>query len=148
MIERLLSTVLEERFEEEDLKDCFIVDIVIKPHDRFEVYIDSDSHLSLERCQKVSRYLERKIEENEWAGEKYVLEVSSPGLDRPLKLARQYKKNVGRTVKITTKDDEVLTGVLEAVADSGISLNRNGKSTKLEFDDIKKTLVQVSFKKK
>ena len=95
MIEKLLSEVLEQRFREEDLNDCFLVDVVEKKNDRIEVYIESDATLTIDTCKKVSRYLEKQIEEHKWLGEKYTLDVSSPGVDNPLKLVRQYKKNVG-----------------------------------------------------
>lgn len=147
MIERLLSGALEERFKQEDLEDCYVVDISVGPHDRFTVYIDSDSHFSLGRCKTVSRYLERLIEENNWAGEKYVLEVSSPGLDRPLKLKRQYNKNLGRRLVIQTNEGEKFEGLLTAVDDDVITVKIDDKIEKqLNFNEIDKAKVLASFK--
>ncbi len=111
------------------------------------------------KCQKVSRYLESYIDEGNWLGEKYTLEVSSPGLSKPLKLKRQYKKNIGRQLDVTLEDGTGKIGELKAVAESSITLEeqvvvKEGKKkkkmvvqTELPFDKIKKTLVVISFKK-
>ncbi len=147
MIERLLSEALEKRFQEEDLKDCFLVDIVTKKDSKVEVYIDSDSSLSLDTCRIVSRYLENLIEENNWLGEKYTLEVSSPGLDRPLSLLRQYVKNIGRKIRVTKEDGSKIEGKLTAATPDKIEVEINStKETSIKFDDIKTAKILVSFK--
>jgi len=85
-----------------------------------------------------------------------VLEVSSPGLEHPLKLNRQYKKNIGRQVKVTLQDDNQKTGELLSVDDTYILIGEIIKEkgskkaeiqeVKIPFSDIKKTNVLVSFK--
>jgi len=147
MIERLLSQALSTRFEENDLLDCFLVVINVGKYDRVQVFIDSDSHLTLERCRKVSRYLEKQIEEKGWLGEKYTLEVSSPGLDRPLKLKRQYYKNIGRKIEITTNDGSSIKGILTAVDDNKIGIVDDlTKNIEVEFKNIDQAKILASFK--
>lgn len=147
MIEKLLSEVLEQRFREEDLNDCFLVDVVAKKNDRIEVYIESDATLTIDTCKKVSRYLEKQIEEHKWLGEKYTLDVSSPGVDNPLKLVRQYKKNVGRTIRIEDNDDVVIEGKLVYADDTKISVEPDKKPIEDRLiENIKKAIILVSFK--
>ena len=147
MIERLLSEALVERFKEEDLDDCFLVEIEIKQNDRVEVYIDSDSSLPIEKCRKTSRYLEKLIEENGWLGERYTLEVSSPGLDRPLKLMRQYLKNIGRKIRVISTDDTKIEGKLKMVADNSLSVQKSDNNeVEIPFENIKTAKILVSFK--
>ena len=147
MIERLLSEALKEKFLEEEMADCYLVEIVTKKNDKVEVYIDSDGSLPIKKCQKVSRFLEKKIEENNWLGEKYTLEVSSPGVGRPLKLKRQYVKNVGRRIKITNEEDEVTEGKLINVEEDLIKVEEgNGKIKEFQMQQIKTAKILVSFK--
>lgn len=147
MIERLLSEVLEQRFQEEDLKDCFLVDIVISKNDRVEVFIESDSTLTIDTCRVVSRFLEKKIEENNWLGEKYTLDVSSPGLDNPLKLVRQYIKNVGRNIKVVDQHDQITEGKLIYADEELIRIEQDKSSVaEVKMENIKKAIILISFK--
>ncbi len=74
----------------------FLVDVRIKPTNNVKVFIDGDQGISIEKCVQYNRALYKKLEESEFfpTGD-FSLEVSSPGLDEPLKLLRQYKKNIG-----------------------------------------------------
>jgi ribosome maturation factor RimP len=83
----------------------------------------------------------------------FSLEVSSPGIDEPLKLHRQYVKNTGRQVEITRNEGDVLTGLLKAVSETDITLlvesGKNKKKTTTEhiipFSNIKTTRIQIVF---
>jgi len=99
--------------------------------------LDSDSNMDFTKCRKLSRYLEEHIDENQWMGEKYVLEVSSPG-DRPLKFPRQYKKNIGRTLEVLTNEDEKINGVIVEVNEEQVVLEykvriKEGKKKRTEM---------------
>ncbi|WKN45082.1 ribosome assembly cofactor RimP [Tunicatimonas pelagia] len=120
------------------------------------VHIDGDEGVSIDSCAEVSRALANWLEEEALISGKYTLEVSSPGLDQPLKLHRQYQKNVGRTVKVLTQDSRTIQGVLREVSDDAIELESVAKSKKkkksepaqhvqIPFDQIKKTNVLVTF---
>jgi len=156
LIERKLENLLLEKFKEEEFADCYVVEIQ-QNNTKVNVFIDSDSNMNFVKCRKISRYLEEHIDENKWLGEKYVLNVSSPGVDRPLKFVRQYKKNIGRKVEVTPKGEKPIKGTLVEVDEEGILIEekkrvKEGKKkvnkiiqTKFAFDDIKKTVVKISF---
>ncbi len=99
--ERIAQLLDEKYTTDEAFADCFTVDIEIKPGQKLYVFADSDSGMTFEKCQKLSRYLEQHLDTNGWLGETYVLEVSSPGVMRPLQFARQYPRNIGRTLEVT-----------------------------------------------
>ena len=87
--------------------DCFLVSFKVKPTNNYKIFLDSDSGLTLEKCLKVNRQLRRSIEEvGIYPEGDFSLEVSSPGVDAPLKLHRQYLKNIGRSLEIELIDEE------------------------------------------
>ena len=134
--------------------DMFLVEIKIKPTNNIKVFIDSDSGLPIERCIKVNRALYKQMEELAMFPDgDFSLEVSSPGLDEPLKLFRQYKKNIGRNVEIITKEGQQKEGKLIEVTEDGIIVEETkGKNKKKEvinhtflFDHIKTTKIKAVF---
>ena len=160
MLEEKINSLLEEKYKEPEFSDCFTVDVRMSAAKKLEVFVDSDSTMNFRKCQRISRYLEGIIEENNWLGEKYILEVSSPGIDRPLKFVRQYIKNIGRELNLKLKDGEKKTGKLIAVEDAGIVLEqelriKEGKKKKtvveqttFSLDNIAEAKVKISFKAK
>lgn len=158
MVERKIEKLLLEKFEEEEFADCFIVE-VLQNNKKLEIFIDADSNIDFTKCRKISRYLEEHIDENQWMGEKYILEVSSPGASRPLKFPRQYKKNIGRDIEILTTDDEKLSGKIIETDETGIVIEykvriKEGKKKRteivkqaIEFEKIKKAKIRFSFSK-
>lgn len=151
MIEEKIKDWCLQQFAEEDWKDCFLVEVKYVPAaNKLLVYVDSDDALTLKKCQKLSRFLEGNIEENGLLGEKYTLDVSSPGLDRPLINKRQYIKNVGRTLCITTAEAKKIEADLVAVNDEGLSLTKKIKKEEqnifISYDDIEEIKVVIKFK--
>ena len=156
-MEETITNLLDTYFAtEEDFTDCFVVD-VNHSNKRLEVFVDSDSGMTFGKCQRISRYLEGYLDEEKPLGEEYVLDVSSPGVDRPLKFYRQYVKNVGRTLEVTTTDGDTYTGQLKAATPTEVILEakrriKEGKRKKtvveditLATDAIKKSIVKISF---
>jgi len=134
--------------------DIFLVSIKIKPTNNFKIYLDADSGLGIEKCIKINRALYRIMEEmGMYPDGDFSLEVSSPGLDEPLKLLRQYQKNVGREVEVITNDEVKSAGKLVEVTEEKITLAyTEGKGKKaalitkdILFTDIKQTKVQIRF---
>lgn len=132
----------------------FLVDIRIKPTNNIKVFIDADEGIVLSTLIEYNRKLYKILEESGlFPADDFSLEVSSPGLDEPLKKRRQYKKNVGRYVHITRNDGSVLEGkLLEASEDGIIIETESGKGKKKEtkqetvlFTEIKTTKIQVKF---
>ena len=88
----------------------FLVEVRIKPTNNIKVFIDADEGVILSDLIEYNRKLYKQLEESElFPNGDFSLEVSSPGLDEPLKLFRQYKKNIGRFVEITLKDSVKVT---------------------------------------
>ncbi len=132
----------------------FPVEVKIGPAYHIRVFLDGDSGISIEKCVQYSRALYKKIEEaGLFPGGDFSLEVSSPGLDEPLKLLRQYTKNIGRLVEIVLQDGSKKEGRLVEVSEDGIIVEETkGKNKKKEvinhtflFIHIKTTKIQVVF---
>ncbi len=98
-----ITRLLEEKYSTDEVfADCFTVSVEMKPGQKLYVFADSDSGMTFEKCQKLSRYLESHIDSNGWLGEKYLLEVSSPGIGRPFQFLRQYNNN-SRTLAVISQ---------------------------------------------
>ena len=132
----------------------FPVDVKIKPGNNIKVYLDGDSGISIEKCVQYNRALYKKIEEARiFPDGDFSLEISSPGLDEPLKLLRQYKKNLGRLVEVVLTDGSKVEGRLTEATEDGIVVEVvKGKNKKQElvshsflFTNIKTTKIQVVF---
>lgn len=157
-METKIYDLLEEKFAEEEFTDCFLIELKLHANHKLEVFIDSDTGVTFDRCQKISRYLEAHLDEEGWLGDSYTLEVSSPGVSRPLQLPRQYPKHIGRKLKVRMEDGSELEGpLLEVTADHIVLEHRvvqvEGKkkkhikvSSEIPYSAIKGALVQVSFK--
>jgi ribosome maturation factor RimP len=132
----------------------FLVDIRIKPTNNIKVFVDADEGMPLSGLVQYNRALYKALEESGmYPDGNFSLEVSSPGLDEPLKLVRQYKKNIGRYLDIQMLDGSTKEGKLLETTEDGILLEtEKGKGKKREvsqetilFTDIKITKVQVKF---
>jgi len=157
LIENKIVKLLEERFLQDDLNDCFIIEIKeSQKGSKLEVFLESDSGLNFNKCRIISRYLEAAIEEQQLLPEKYILEVSSPGIGEPLKFFRQYKNNLGRMIEVLYGDEEKVKGRLEKVEEKTISVMEivkgphKGKvkelgTKEIPFEHITKAKIKVSF---
>jgi len=157
VISAQLTKLLEEKFQEEEFGDCFIIEIKSLPNKRVEIYVDSDSGITFKKCQQLSRHLEAEIDEKGWLGEKYTLEVSSPGITRPLIFFRQYPRNIGRKLEVKQIEGETKIGTLIEVNETQITLEskqriKEGKKKKtvivqdiIPFNNIKETKVKITF---
>ena len=134
--------------------EIFLVEIRIKPTNNVKVFLDSDNGMSLDKLIQYNRKLYKDLEENSFfPGGDFSLEVSSPGLDEPLKLRRQDLKNIGRGVEVTRIDGEKNEGKLLQVGETEIVVEEEkGKGKKKElvqhtipFDNIKSTKIQIKF---
>jgi ribosome maturation factor RimP len=118
------------------------------------VWLDGDTGVSIEKCAEVSRWLGKRIEDDQIIETAYTLEVSSPGIDQPLKLYRQYKQHLGRNLKVTLAGGVTRTGKLEEVKENSIVLTETTKGkkkentnpvTEIDTKDIEKAFVLISF---
>src|SRR5690606_30066500 len=91
-------------------RNIYLVDVVVSPGNRIRIEIDRDEGLSVNDCAFVSRFIEQNLDREQ---EDFEIQVSSPGLDQPFKILRQYRKNIGRKVEVVTKNGEKINGVLK-----------------------------------
>jgi len=134
--------------------ELFLVEVKIKPTNNIKVFIDGNQGVSIERLVQYNRRLYKELEEEVmYPGGDFSLEVSSPGLDEPLKLHRQYLKNIGRFVEVTNAEGTKIEGKLLGADESVITVEeQKGKGKKMElvqhtipFDTIKTTKIQIKF---
>lgn len=134
----------------------FVVEVTIKPTNNLKVFVDGDQGVNIEFISNLNRTLRKQLDELGLFPEgDYSLEVSSPGIGKPLKLFRQYPKNVGREVLITLLDGSSVEGVLKSVSEQELVLEQliKGQHKKdnqikdlvLSFDKIKSTIVEIKF---
>ena len=145
---QLIGKLLEEE------QAYFLVSVNIRPINNISVFIDGDEGVTIEKCVKLNRMLYKQIVENElFADGTFSLEVSSPGVDEPLKLKRQYIKNIGRFLEVDTIEGNHFEGKLLLADESAIELEEErGKGKKkelikhfLQYDHIKQAIVKVIF---
>jgi ribosome maturation factor RimP len=147
-----------KKVAESHLKDesHFVVDVIVSLRNnpkKLLVILDGDKGISIDDCAELSRNLSNALDETNLVEGAFVLEVSTPGLDQPLKSKRQYVKNVGRNVKVKTKVNSVegkLSNVtentIELIQTIGTGKKKEEKALEVAFEDIEKTFVLVSFK--
>lgn len=140
-------------------QDLFIVDVAVSDtpvRPKITVLADGEQGITIDQCAAISRRINKQIEE--MLGEEeasYVLEVSSPGLDFPLTQPQQFKRNLGRSLKLKLQDGTEKTGKLEDVTETGLGLleevKQKGKKAtyvpvQIPYGDIVKANVVISFK--
>jgi len=149
-VQELLDRALMER------PHLFLIDLLIKDANKISVVLDGDNGVSLQDCIDVSRSIEVKLDREE---QDFSLEVASAGLSSPLKFVRQYKKNLGRNLKVKTISLEEIEAKLTAVDDEKITLEWQVRAPKkigkgkevvdkkieLYYQSIKEAIVIVSF---
>ena len=137
-----------------DQPQYFLVDLKIKPTNNIKLFLDGDQGITIEKCISINRALYKHLEESGlFPNDDFSLEVSSPGLNEPLKLHRQYLKNKGRLVEILLKDGQKIEGKLLEVNETDLVVEETkGKNKKKEIlqhqfllNDIKSTKLQIVF---
>ncbi len=107
------------------------------------VIVDSDAHLNLDQVTAVTKEISQVIEELPALGETaFTLEVTSPGLDRPLTKPRHWRKNLDRLVKITMTSGQVIQGRIGAATETSVLVDEDTVS----FEDIKRAVLEIEFK--
>ncbi|MGI9131526.1 MAG: ribosome maturation factor RimP [Candidatus Nanopelagicaceae bacterium] len=107
------------------------------------VIVDSDAHLNLDQVTAVTKEISQVIEELPALGETaFTLEVTSPGLDRPLTKPRHWRKNLDRLVKITMTSGQVIQGRIRAATETSVLVDEDTVS----FEDIKRAVLEIEFK--
>lgn len=137
-----------------DKPDHFLVDIKVLPGNKVEVFVDADKGIQIDTCAQISRYLEQYLDEELPLGEKYTLEVSSPGMSSPIKVLRQYQRRIGNELAVLKADGVKVIGILKQVDESGIVLEESimkkkkvveTKTWEIPFSDIKTSKLNFKF---
>ncbi|MGP4112462.1 ribosome maturation factor RimP [Streptomyces sp. 4N509B] len=130
-------------------------EVVVTPAGRrrvLRVVVDTDEGVGLDACAELSREASQLLDETDvMGGAPYVLEVSSPGAERPLSEPRHYRRAVGRLVRAHLHAGDVLTGRIVAVDEEGVDLQIPGQkgrrptARRLAWDEIARARVEVEF---
>ncbi len=137
-IEDILKKILSD-------KDYFLVDIKVSRGNKITVQADHVNGITVEQCaeihKKINMILDRDFED-------YSLVVSSPGLDEPIKVVQQYRKNIGRSLDIRLKDGSSVKGILVTASETeiGIAAEKRSSSEKIiKLEDIETAKVKIEF---
>ncbi|GAA3376322.1 ribosome maturation factor RimP [Streptomyces sannanensis] len=139
-------------------KDLDLEDIEVSRAGRrrmLRVVVDSEEGVELDACAELSRVISEKLDESDVMGEdEYVLEVSSPGAERPLKEHRHYVRAIGRLARIQPHEGGELVARILQVDDEGVDLEvpgvkgRKPTARRVAFDEIAKARVEIEFSRK
>ena len=147
-----ISRIAEEKLRDSEL---FLADVAVKPGNRIFVFLDGDRDVTIEDCVALSRHIQSSLPDEE----DVELMVSSCGADQPLKMPRQFRKNLGRKLTVTLNDGSTLKGALQEIRPDGIILHPEKSKKKkkeekeapdqvfLSFDNIETAKVNLSFNK-
>lgn len=154
MLREKVENLLQEAFEENN--SLFLIELNIDDANHISVVIDGDNGVSVNDCIAVSRKIEHNLDRDE---EDFSLDVASAGVSQPLMLPRQYRKNIGRKLAVTTSEGEKIEGELMKMEDDKITLQWKTrepkpvgkgkvtvtKETVLPLEDIKEAKVIITF---
>ena len=138
----------------ENWPEVFLIEAKSTPGNNITVLLDADNGITIEKCTSINRALYKYIEETGIFPEgNFTLEVSSPGVDRPLQLHRQYIKNIGRKVEVLYNDGTKIEGKLVRVEEENIIIEQQEgkgrkmitKSVTILFNEIKHATVLITF---
>lgn len=118
-----------------------------KARSLLRIFIDKESGVTLDDCENVSRQLSALLDVEDLVKSAYVLEVSSPGLDRPFKTDRDYQRNLGRYVRVDyAGEDEMvrqIMGTLVEVTDTDLALDTEGKIQRIVREQVRRAHQEV-----
>ena len=122
-------------------------------HRIITVIVDGDSALNLDQVTEASKLVSALVDEAPFMGDApFTLEVTSPGIDRPLTLPRHFAKNVTRVLKVTKSDGAVVTGRIASASDVDVTLSvtekKDVKEVVIPIADIKRAVVEIEFNRK
>ena len=144
-VEEAVEKIAEEILANTDYE---LVDVeYVKERDWFlRVYIDKEGGIGLDDCQEVSGLLDEKLEELNIINDRYILEVSSPGLDRALKKEKDFKREIGKLVDITLykaiDGEKMITGKLTGYTKDIITID---ETREIALKDIALVRLHIDF---
>ena len=132
-------------------QNLLLIEYILRGDNRtriIEVFIDGEEGVTSETCNQVSNLIKARIEEENIIDSNFRLDVSSPGVDRPLKYLLQYKKHIGRNFELKYQlEDSVksLKAKLTGIEDDILIFGDGKNETRIRFEEIKSAKVLISF---
>lgn len=130
----------------------FLIDLVFRGNAGqkiIEVFIDSEKNISADDCALVSRELNSEIEKTNLIESAYRLDVSSPGVERPLKFLKQYPKHINRVFEVEFKNDQEtkkISGKLSGINGEELTfMTKDGSEYFINFNNIIRAIVSIGF---
>jgi ribosome maturation factor RimP len=119
-----------------------LVDLEIAGQNYLRIRVGREGGLNLDDCAAISRKIEEALDASDIIGDKYFLEVSSPGINRPVKKREDFARFAGKRVKIITRekiqDTHSFAGILKGLSGDNVQVEENGAVMEIPFDIIKK----------
>jgi len=152
-IEKRVTELVEEKIA--DKPDLFLVSAKMQPNGKLVILVDGDKGIGIADCVAISRHVGFHLEEENVIETAYNLEVSSPGIDLPLTMPRQFVKNIGRTLAIKMADGSKREGKLTGLTEDAIIIEETKKEkgkkaeqieSVIPMEQITETKVVISFK--
>ena len=144
------ENIIEIAHEIVTLNGFFLIDVTFRGTDNnkvIEVFFDGEKNITAEDCAEISRKINSVIDEKQLIKSRYRLDISSPGVDRPLQFLKQYHKHIGRLFEVVFKVDKEkknLKGKLLKIEGENLTFF-TGKESVINFNDIIKAKVLISF---
>jgi ribosome maturation factor RimP len=129
----------------------FLIDLIERGNVNnpvFEFYIDGTEIVTIENCAQISREIRNLLETESSVSEKYRIDVSSPGVDRPLKFIEQYHKHIGRKFELKFKlenQTKKITVDLVSILDNKLNFKNANEDYLIDFDTIMSAKVLITF---
>ncbi len=157
MITSSVQSTIEKWIAAEERHDVFVVDVVYhQPNNKLEAFVDSDTSLTLDDCARINRYVQEWLDEDGRLGEVYTLDVSSPGISRPITLPRQFQKNIGRKIELKLEGSKE-TGIIIEADETSVTIEYKARITEgkrkktvvqqqtVKYDDIRTATIKIMF---
>ena len=148
-----VSSILEEALEQKP--SLFLIDLAITDAFKIIVTLDGDNGVTLQDCVDISRIVENGLDREE---QDFSLEVASAGATSPLRMPRQFKKNIGRKLKVTTASEKIEANITDANEEFivlewtarepkqvGKGKETVQKRAEIKYEDIKEAIVIITF---
>lgn len=136
--------------------DLFLVQVKVLSNGKIEVFADGATNITIDQCTQISRHLYSFLENEGWMNDNLSLEVSSPGMDEPLKVPQQFKKQLNKQVDVVLKSGIKITGELVLADENGIVVKEeiikkknkteSTEEHQLAFEEIKSVKKHFNFK--
>lgn len=133
---------------------CYLLDLKIVGKSvisKIVVTIDSDSGVTVDECGEINKKISNQLDRYDLLDSSYVLVVTSPGAEEPIKNPRQYLKNKGRKIRIVSEENQTIIGKIEEIRENSLLIKvektkkKREELTEIEFSKIKKSNIIISF---